>query len=193
MTTAEPVTSAAPADPSGSVSADDEQPPWLLRILCFLIPALPSAVILPGALKGNGAPARMIALIMFGLVVLSFVMVRRTAATRQVNPGAVIVLIHFLLLLTTYGVGLLHHDSYEVATGRTRVLLALVAHVGVALYVLARIRTRQQRDIVLGWLAAGLTFACLVGFLQGVSGGALCHRPANCIVANSAGIIDRHQ
>jgi O-antigen ligase len=169
MTTAEPAAPSAPIDPSERASEGTERTPWLLRFLCFLIPVLPSVVILPGALKGNGSPARMIALMMFGLVVLGFAMVRRTAPARHVNPGAVILLIYFLLLLTTYGVGLLHYDSFVIATSRTRTLIALIAHVGVALYVLARIRTARQRDIVLGWLAAGLTFACLVGFLQGVS------------------------
>jgi O-antigen ligase len=168
MTTAGPTIPSAPIDPSESLSAGTERTPGLLRFVCFLIPALPTVVILPGALRGNGSPARMIALTSFGLVVLSFVMVRRTAQTRQVNPGAIILLLYLLLWLTTYGVGLLHYDSYEISTSRTRVLMGLIAHVGIALYLLARIRTAQQRDIVLGWLAAGLAFACLVGCLQAV-------------------------
>ncbi len=52
---------------------------------------------------------------------------------------------------------------------RTRAFVGLIAHVGVALYVLARVRTARQRDILLGWLAVGLTFACLVAFTQSVS------------------------
>jgi hypothetical protein len=51
----------------------------------------------------------------------------------------------------------------------TRALIGLVATVGVGLYVLARVRTPRQRDVVLGCLAAGLTFACLVGLLQSVT------------------------
>ena len=165
MTTAGPTTPPAPTDPSPSAA----RTPWLLRFLCFVIPVLPTVVVLPGALKGNGSPARMVALASFGLVVLGFVVVRRTAHARRVNPGAIILLLYFLLWLTTYGVGLLHYDSYVISTSRTRPLVGLIAHVGVALYVLARVHTARQRDIVLGWLAAGLTFACLVGFLQGVS------------------------
>lgn len=168
MTTAEPASPSAPVVASGSASIDSRTP-WLLYCLCFLIVALPTYAILPGALKGNGSPARMIALIMSGLVVLGFVMLRRTEQYRRVNPGVVILLLYFLLLLATYGAGLLNNDSYVVATSRTRVLVGLIAHVGVALYIIARVATARQLDIVLGCLAAGLTFGCLVGFLQGVT------------------------
>ena len=60
-----------------------ERTPWLLGFLCLLIPVLPTYVVLPGPLKSNGSPARMIAVMFFGLVVLGFVMVRRTAHARE--------------------------------------------------------------------------------------------------------------
>jgi O-antigen ligase len=173
MRIAEPNTASAPTDPTDN--ADDgaqqrERIPWVLAFLCFLIPALPSYVVLPGPLKSNGSPARVIAVMLFGLVVLGFVVVRRTAHVRRVSPGAMILLFYFLLWLTTYGVGLLLADrslGWElVAASRTRAVLTLIANVGVGLYTLARVRTARQRDIVLGCLAAGLTFACLVGLLQ---------------------------
>lgn len=156
MTTADGVASAATG------------PPWLLRILCFVIPALPVYVVLPGALKGNGAPSRMIALVMFGLVVLGFLVARRSGR-RRINPGAVILLCYLALWLTIYGVGLLNNDNFGTASNRTRAMIATAAHVGVGLYALARVHTSRQRDIVLGWLASGLVFVCLVGVLQSVS------------------------
>lgn len=48
-------------------------------------------------------------------------------------------------------------------------LVGLIAHVGVGLYVLTRIQTTRQKDILLGYLAVGLAYACLTGVLQGVS------------------------
>lgn len=146
----------------------DQGPPWLLRILCFVIPALPVYVVLPGALKGNGAPSRMIALIMFGLVLLSFFVVRRTEQ-RRINPGMIILLLYLAMWLIVYGVGLLNHDNVGTASNRTRAMLTIAAHVGVGLYVLARVRSGRQRDVLLGWLAAGLVFVCLVGVVQSVS------------------------
>jgi hypothetical protein len=174
MNTAELVTS-APTDPRRA-SFDGAQPrertPWLLGFLCFLIPVLPSYVVPPGPLKSNGSPARMIAVMLFGLVVLGFVMVRRTAHAPRVSPGALILLLYLLLLLTTYGVGLIHLDPSPgwsvISASMTRTVILLIAHVGVGLYILTRVRTARQRNIVLGCLATGLTFACLVGLLQTV-------------------------
>lgn len=150
-----------------------ERTPWLLGFLCFLIPVLPAYVVLPGPLKSHGSPAGMIAVLFFGLVVLGFVTVRRTTPSLRVSPGAMILLLYFLLWLAIYGVGLLQYDPSPgwalISASRTRTLIIFIAHVGVGLYVLARVRTARQRNIVLGCLAAGLTFACLVGVLQGVS------------------------
>lgn len=157
------------ASPPLGVRVTREPVPWLLGTLCFLIPAMPTYVVLPGALKGNGAPARMIALIMFGLVCLGFLMVRRTTAQRRVNPGSVILLVYLLLWLTTYGVGVLNLDDYVVASSRTRALVGMIAHVAVGLYIIGRVKSARDRDIVLGCLAAGLGFACFVAFLQSVS------------------------
>jgi O-antigen ligase len=168
--------SSIPTDPL--VSTHDgaeprERTPWLLGFLCFLIPVLPDYVVLPGPLKSNGSPARMIAVMLFGLVILGLVMVRRTGHAPRVSPGVLILLLYFLLWLTIYGVGLLHFDpspgGSAISASMTRTVIILIAHVGVGLYVLTRVRTARQRNIVLGCLAAGLTFACLVGLLQSVS------------------------
>ena len=123
----------------------------------------------PGPLKSNGSPAKVIAVLFFGLAVLGFILVRRTASTRTVRPGVVIILLYFLLQLAIYGVGLTRADSALVEANKTRALIILVANVGVALYILTRVRTTRQRNIVLGCLAIGLTFACLVGLLQALT------------------------
>lgn len=151
-----------------STARTRERTPWLLGVLCFLIPALPNYVVVPGPLKGNGSPARAIAVLLFALVVVGFVLVRRTTPTRLASPGAIVMVAYFLLLLLLYGVGLQHwlFGDPVAAAKRTRAALTLVANVGVALYVLATVRTMRQRTIVLGCLTAGLSFACVVGYLQ---------------------------
>ena len=174
--TSQPAKSTA-TDPAGTTDGGAQQrerTPWLLGFLCFLIPVLPTYVVLPGPLKSNGSPARIIAVMLFGLVALGFVMLRRTAHTPRVSPGAIILLAYFSMLwLTTYGVGLVYHDRSPgwsaIAPTMDRSLISLIANVGVGLYILTRVRSARQRNIVLGCLAVGLAFACLVGLLQGIT------------------------
>ncbi|WP_280832858.1 O-antigen ligase family protein [Mycolicibacterium frederiksbergense] len=157
---------AEPTNPAES----SERIPTLLGVLCVLIPILPAFAVPAGPLKSNGSPAKVIAVVLFGLAVLGFLLVRRTTPTRTLRPGVVIILIYFLVQLMVYGVGLTREDGAIVDANKTRAVIILIASVGVSLYILSRIRTMRQRDIVLGCLAIGLTFACLVGFLQAVSG-----------------------
>ena len=165
----QPAAPAAPRESTLDHQPSKEKTPWLLGGLCFLIPVLPTDVVLSGPLKSNGSPARMIAIIMFGLVALGFMVVRRTSRGRRVNPGTIVLLIYFLLWLLIYGVGLLSIDSQIVAANKTRAVIVLIADVGVGLFALSTVRTARQRKIVLGCLLAGLAFACLVGLLQSVS------------------------
>lgn len=145
-----------------------ERTPWLLGFLCVLIPALPTYVVLAGPLKSNGSPARIVAVILFGLVLLGFVSIRRTTTPRTASPGKMIILLYFFALLLIYGVGLLHWDFSDpvVAANRTRAIVTAFAYAGIALYVMDRIKTPRQRAIILGCLATGLTFNCIVGVLQ---------------------------
>jgi hypothetical protein len=146
-----------------------ERTPWLLGFFCLLIPILPTFSVPPGPLKSNGSPAKLIGVLFFGLALLGFVLVRRTASTRTVRAGVVIILLYFLLQLAVYGVGLTRTGSALVEASMTRALISLVAQVGIVLYVVTRVRTKQQCNIVLGCLATGLTFACLVGLLQSLT------------------------
>jgi O-antigen ligase len=171
MTTARPV---ATSFHDGALSIflepqPQERTPWLLSFLCLLIPILPSYSVPPGPLKSNGSPARLIAIMFLGLAVLGFVLIRRKASTRTVRPGVVLILMYFLLVLAVYGVGLSHPGSALVEASKTRNLIAVVANVGVALYALTRVESVRQRSMVLGCLAVGLTFNCVVGLLQASS------------------------
>jgi O-antigen ligase len=173
---AEAAVPGSPADPPIGVPEGNhrqDRTPWLLGFLCFFLTALPTYVVLPGPLKGNGGPTRIISVMMLGLAFLGFLLVRRTRRSRQINPGVVIILLYFLLWLLVFAVGLEHvslDDPFDQnGPGRTRGLITLVSHVGVALYVFALVQTPRQRKIVLGCIAVGLAFACLVGLFQAVS------------------------
>jgi O-antigen ligase len=127
---------------------------------------VPAYSVPPGPLKSNGSPARVIVIILFVLAVLGFVLIRRTASTRTVRPGVVLILVYFLIMLAVGGVGLTHVDSALVEAWKTRAIIYLVGNVGLALYVLTRVVTLRQRSILLGCLAIGLTFNCAAGLLQ---------------------------
>jgi polysaccharide biosynthesis protein PslJ len=171
MTTAPfAATSVSTDDPRPLDAASDrERTPWLLGFLCVLIGILPSYLVPAGPLKSNGSPAKVIALLLFGLTLLGFVLVRRTAAARTIRPGVVIILLYFLLQLVIAGVGFTSLGNGFVEDSKVRELINQFAAVGVALYILTRIRTARQRDFLLGALAIGLTFACLVGLLQSMN------------------------
>ena len=169
MKTGQPATATAEndhLDSSVQLAEPRERTPWLLGFLCILIPILPSYSVLPGPLKSNGSPARLIAIMFFGLAVLGFVLIRRTARTRTVRPGVLIILLFFLLQLAIYGVGVTHLDSTLAEASKTRSMITVFAYVGVAIYVMARVETARQRNIVLGCLAIGLTYASVVALLQ---------------------------
>jgi O-antigen ligase len=140
---------------------EKERTPWLLALLCLLIAIMPAYLVIPGPLKSNGSPAKMITVILAGLAALAFVLLKRTATRRSLQPGALPVLVYLLLVLLMYGVG-----ASQPGTDLSQILITEAANVGVAIYAMTRIQTVRQRSIVVGWLAVGLTFNCVVGLLQ---------------------------
>ncbi|MCX5041700.1 O-antigen ligase family protein [Aldersonia sp. NBC_00410] len=145
-----------------------EPKPRLVALLCFIVPALPAYEVLPGPLRGNGSPARLIAFMCFTLVVLAYFTTRKPRTRlRDVNPGVLIILLYFFLQLLTYATGLSLPGNAVIDSSKTRTLIVLVADVGVALYVCQTVRTVRQRSYVMGFLVAGLAFACFSGLLQG--------------------------
>jgi len=151
---------------SGASGPQHERRLWLLGFLCLLIPILPAYVVPPGPLKGHGSPPRAIAVLLLGLVILGFLVVRRTARTKAVRPGVLLMVFYAVLQLLVYAVGLTHVDSVETEENKTRVIILTAAYIGLTLYVLTRVQTVRQRSVVLGCLAVGLTFSCAVGVLQ---------------------------
>jgi O-antigen ligase len=168
MTKVAPVTGAdtrPDANEFGYAESRDRTP-WLLVFLCILIPTLPTIVVIPGPLKSNGSPARIIAIALLGLAILGFVLTRRTLARQTIQPGMILILLYLLSILTIYGVGLTHNSDAIIEASKTRAMIFALASAGLAVYILTRVHTPGQRQIVLASLAIGLTFACAVGVLQ---------------------------
>lgn len=148
-------------------SPNGEKKPWLLATLCILIPLLPSSSVFPGPLKSHGSPARMVAITLFSLSVLGFLMGRRTVRRVAVRPGTLILFLYFTLVLAVYGVGATHVESVSIEANKTRLFIViLLAYVGVGIYSVTKVSSHRQKTFVLGFLLAGLTFNCVVGILQ---------------------------
>jgi O-antigen ligase len=83
-----------------------------------------------------------------------------------VRPGIALILLYFLLQLAIFGVGLTRLGSSVVEASKTRWMIMMISYTAVALYAMTRVETERQFTIVLGCLAIGLTFMCVVGLLQ---------------------------
>ncbi len=145
-------------------SKERERVPWLAGLFCVLISILPAYVVPPGPLKSYGSPAKVIALMFFGLAVLGIVSIRHTP--KNLRPGAFVILTYLLIMVLIYGVGAANLSNEALEANRTRAVVTAIANVGVALYILTRIETTRQRTILLGCLAVGIAFNCAVGVLQ---------------------------
>jgi polysaccharide biosynthesis protein PslJ len=145
---------------------DQDRTPWLFAFLCLILAVVPSYFVLSGPLKSNGAPVKIIAFVLFSLAVLGFVLTRRSTSNPTLRPGVLLLLTYSLLMLVVYGVGVSHLSSALAEPNKSRAMLIVIANVAVALYATTRINTSRQRSIVLGCLAAGLTFNCAIALLQ---------------------------
>src|ERR1700758_392204 len=136
-----------------------ERTPWLLAFLCLLIPLL-RAYTVPRNLVYS--PARLISIGLLAFVVLAFIVRPRTKRIQTVKPGAIVILVYFLLQLTVYVAEASKTDRTIVGPGKILPFTLLLATVGIALYTTTRVATTRQRTLLLGVLAVGLTFACTV-------------------------------
>lgn len=139
--------------------------PWLVGFLCLLIPMLPSYSVFPGPLKSNGSPAKILGALLFFLVVLGFLTGYRKSLVTRFQPAVAIFSIFFLINLLVYGVGVGRLSSESVSASHTRVVLSVVASTGIALYTATRVKL-DDRHFLLGCLAVGLTFNCVVALLH---------------------------
>lgn len=155
--------------PAIEPAESSERTPWLLGFLFVLSSVIPGYLVPAGPLKSNGSPAKLIAIMCFGLAVLGFVLVRRTRTTRVVQPGVILILLFFLLQLLVYGVGMINPGDAILQASKTRAILNLLANVGLVLFILVRIKTSRQRTFLLGCLAIGLAYNCTAGLLQSMT------------------------
>ena len=146
-----------------------ERTPWLLAFLCLIIPIIPINEVFPGPLKSHGSPAKIIGLTMLGLVVLGFAFLPRMSPPRTFYPGVLFLFVYWASDLLCWAVGLTHLGSDIVEAGKNRAVLDMICFFGACLYSMTRIRTERQRSIVLGALAIGLVYECIIGIIQHTS------------------------
>lgn len=157
--------------PVGEDQREEDRPPILLIVLALILPTMPLEYVPPGPLGGHGSPARAIGYIFFALCLMGFFLVRRSGGRPSINPAVFFLLAYFFLMIAVWGVGLVRAGSGVYSTAeylllKQRAVLFLIAPVGVALYAMLRLRSARSRRLVMGALAVGLTWNCIVGLLQ---------------------------
>lgn len=143
--------------------------PLLGVLLCLIVPLVPAAAVLPGPLRGQGSPARLLALAMLVVVLWRFAR-RRVGPLRSPNPGAVLMVCFLVLQLLTYFMGEFSLGGAEVEANKDRVAIATVAYAFIALYIIMTVTHARQKRYLVGALLLGLTWAMCVGVLQGFIG-----------------------
>lgn len=166
MTTVRPITYTSNNLDDFLTPAEHNRTPWLLAFFCLLVATVPSYVLAEGPLKILGSPARVLATALLLLVILGFLLMRRGMAPTAFHPGVIIILTYGMLTTIAWGIGVSHLGSAEVEANKGRVLITVLANVGIALYATTRIKTERQRSFILGALGIGLIFNCVVGLLQ---------------------------
>lgn len=143
--------------------------PLELTAFLFLLFAVPAHLVLPG-FGAAGAPASLLGVMMLVLLAIGWVRsegvhtsdVRRT----RVNPIVVAVSCYFFVLLAFWVNGRLHALTSLASAKSDRSLLAVVSLVGVALFVIARVRTFHAAVRLVDGLLLGTAFMCGIGLVQ---------------------------
>lgn len=148
--------------------------PYLLITFAFLVAAIPGEAVIPGPLRGNGSPPRLIALVMAALVLLSLIPIYRARQSRSSRTGWVglgVIALYLASRLIVFALG--DHDAFvapDVLAAQTRFVLSAVVAFGVAVYTMAQVRDSRSRDAVLIALLVGISVSVVVGLIQGVIG-----------------------
>ncbi|MGC4961693.1 O-antigen ligase family protein [Gordonia sp. DT101] len=166
------------------VPVRDQQPrdmrlPFALMAFGFVLFALPSEAVLPGPLRGNGSPARLLGLLMFACVALSLcsparrasnqLLSRRTRAQPLILVGVMILAVYLMIQCVLFTQG----DKSatvpaDIVAAEIRSLLGSVAFVGLSLFIITTVRTRRAIDLVLLSILAGAAISVCIGLLQGL-------------------------
>ncbi|GAB7190144.1 O-antigen ligase family protein [Kineococcus sp. NUM-3379] len=179
--TARPVAGASPAAAAPRTWAL----PGAVLLLAF---AVPGNMVLPGPLRSNGSPSRLLALGCFVLAVLALLAHReRTRAEREVVrvpvPAAGL-LVHVAVAVLLYGVAMLAPLGAAQSAGALRALLGTLGTAGLGFLVWALVRDRADRDRVLACIVAGACLSALVAV------GTMAGLPRWADLAQSAGLVE---
>lgn len=144
--------------------------PLLGVAFCLIVPLLPASAVLPGPLRGQGSPARLLGFAMLCVVLWLFAKRRRAGPVQFPNPGAIAMVCFLVLQLVTYFMGAFAVGIAEVEANKDRVAIATVAYAFVALYIITTVNYPRQQRYLIGALLIGLTWAMFVGILQSFAG-----------------------
>ncbi|NAZ88512.1 O-antigen ligase family protein, partial [Kineococcus indalonis] len=138
---------------------------WLPVAVVVCAFTLPGNFVVPGPLKSNGSPVRLLSLVCLGLAVLTFLAARRRRADdaepRWSLVGAVLVL-GVAEAFWSYGVAMTSALDAAESAGALRSLVGTFGTTGLALYLWLVLRRRDDRDRVLGWVVAAAALSAVV-------------------------------
>jgi hypothetical protein len=179
--------------------------PWPLVLFCLIMPAIPYYIVVPGPLKSNGTPGRLIAFTMFALAVAALLRAKPPGGVRVIHPGVWMLLTYISLWLFIWGLGIttpgyaggsgtIYGIGFGVETeqddaGKNRAIVGLLAYVGVGIYTTMRTFGEHIKSIVMGSLAIGLSYNNVIVILQrfGVDWHLLLQPPGFVINTNRDG------
>lgn len=154
---------------AGRLKDDRARPdfvPILGVLFCLLLPLLPATAVIPGPLRGQGSPARLIAFTMVCAVIWHFARHRRRGPLHSPNPGIILLLLFLGLQLLTFFLGAYSVGVEDVEANKTRTAIATIAYAFVAIYVASTAKFARQQRWLIGSLVVSLTWAMAVGILQ---------------------------
>jgi O-antigen ligase len=164
-----------------------------LRLFVVLLFAVPARLVVPG-LGAAGAPALLLGLVMFLLLVLEFAFPQSMRDGRQrssrplasVNPVMAALACYLALVFLSWATGRMRPISSLASTTSDRALLTIVSLVGVTLFVSNRVRSVRDASRLIDALLLGATFMCCIGLVQFFSGVDLTTvlRPPGLVVNN---------
>ncbi|GAA3700092.1 O-antigen ligase family protein [Gordonia hankookensis] len=154
--------------------------PITLIVFAFVLLALPAEAVIPGPLRGNGSPARLLGLVMFAIVAISLLVpavrgdgqvVRlRSLATSPKMVAVAMMMAYLALRLVIYVHGATSpSDPPDAAATTLRFLLTTAACFGIVLYTISTVTTERIRDAVLFAVLAGGAISTVIGLVQGLA------------------------
>lgn len=164
-----------------------------LRLFVILLFAVPARFVVPG-LGAAGTPATLLALLMFGLLLLEFGFPQSVRGRQpyspspleRISPVAAALSCYAAFVLLSWTIGKTRALSSLAATTSDRALITIVSLVAVTLFISSR--ARNSRDVlrVVDALLLGATFMCGVGLYQFFVGFDLTDalRPPGLVVNN---------